>query len=309
MVSECMRGRRKLRSGTLLTLITGGNLTVCGFNSGCVAHGAQAQNSVAVSDASPTTAACAPGDCAALPIPEDTASCSNGVRIRRTLCSAGVDAACGWQFPECPAPDAGNTDAGALSTSGLDAGVAGPLTAPLDASPYCGAQECGNAPKSGDSQSCSDGSNVDQSVCEPNTDGLCSWEVLPCQTQSSFDAAGGSACELLPDGGCAVTSGSGMCIPLVANRYDESRGCYDISGPVTLGCFAAGPGGGGFPPRTGCLEAIREGQRFLWFLPTAFVPPGSPPSYLPPFYLYSPGLQACDSRFYADVSSANGCSN
>jgi hypothetical protein len=213
---------------------------------------------------------------------------------------------------DCAAPDASDSD---WAVPPPDPAADAKIPAVLDASPYCTAQECGNAPTSGDAQSCSGGASMVQSACRPNSDGGCAWQLPPCAAQAFSDAqayaAGASRCELLADGKCAVTTGSGTCIPLIANRYDELRGCYEVQTPVTLGCFAVPQNSPGFmfSPRTGCLEEVNEGERFLWFLPTAFLSPGSPPSYSPPFYLYAPGLQVCDPRFDADVSSSNGCSN
>jgi hypothetical protein len=49
--------------------------------------------------------------------------------------------------------------------------------------------------------------------------------------------------------------------------------------------------------------AQRDAGRFIWFLATSCLPPGSPPSYSPPIYLFAPGLWPCDAHLIADHGS------
>jgi hypothetical protein len=276
-------GRRRM-ARSIVALVSSSAISISAIGSGCEGGRTVAQSSAAPSDAASADSACIP--------------------------------------PECPTHDASGSDAGgppldaaadATVTTPLDAAADAIFAAPIDASPYCDPAECGSVPMPpGDASACADAAT--SPACQPGPTSLCGWQYQPCPMSGLADGggAGDFTCQLVADGGCASASGGGKCLPLTAFRYDESEGCYHYLQPaLTLGCFAVPPDSPGFmfPPRTGCLEEVSEGERFLWFLPTAFLPPGVPPSYSPPFYLYAPRLQVCDSRFNADVTTSNGCSN
>ena len=278
---------RWTRMATVLLALT----SSMGMGLGCGAQTAADSRSVDASDGAAAGGACAPADCAPLVVPNDAFRCPDGTSVTRSVCGLGPTGACGWQFPACASPPP--TDAAA---------------APLDASPYCTAQDCAGLTVPADVLSCPDGTNIARSVCEPGSDGACAWEFPPCPGSSLSDAgladAGDPACSLEADGSCTTHAAGIRCDAFTGHRFDGSRGCY-VPVADTLVCCARAPNAScNGPPVTGCVYADRSEGRFVWFLATDFVP-----SYQTPGYVYAPALLPCDSILRNQVGSSKQCLN